>query len=207
MPCGKLVKVGAWENGNFIGVVVFGKGATHELVRPYGLMPTEGCELVRVAFTKHLTAISRVLAISIKLLKRQSPNLRLVVSFADPEQNHFGGIYQASGWIYIGKSAVHEEFLIRGKRYHGRSLRSAKPKNMTSKQFAKSLDKDAEIIMGSSKHRYLMPLDNEMRDRIAPLAQPYPKRVGSAESGTPDLQSGRGGATPTSTLPSPTISQ
>jgi len=142
-----------------------------------------------------------------KLLKRQSPNLRLVVSFADPEQNHCGGIYQASGWIYAGKSMAVEEYLIRGKRWHGRSLRSAKPKNMTSKQFAKSLDKDAQVIMGSSKHRYLMPLDDEMRARIAPLAQSYPKRVGSADSGTPDLQSGRDGASPISTLPSPTISQ
>ena len=26
------------------------------------------------------------------------------------------------------------------------------------------------------KHRYLMPLDPEMRAKILPLAQPYPKR-------------------------------
>lgn len=32
MPAGKLVKVGAWEDGLFIGVVVFGLGATNDLV-------------------------------------------------------------------------------------------------------------------------------------------------------------------------------
>ncbi len=34
------------------------------------------------------------------------------------------------------------------------------------------------------KHRYLMPLDPEMRAKILPLAQPYPKRPKQATPGT-----------------------
>ena len=33
-----------------------------------------------------------------------------------------------------------------------------------------------KIIKGSSKHRYLMPLDKEMAKQINLLAKPYPKR-------------------------------
>ena len=48
-----------------------------------------------------------------------------------------------------------------------------------------------------AKHRYLLPLDAEMRDRIAPLSQPYPRRVKQATDGRPPFS---GGAAPTHTL-------
>ena len=48
------------------------------------------------------------------------------------------------------------------------------------------------------KYRYLMPLDNEMRERIAPLALPYPKRdTPEASSDAPAIHAGEGGAAPT----------
>jgi hypothetical protein len=50
------------------------------------------------------------------------------------------------------------------------------------------------------KHKYLMPLDEDMRRQIEPLRKPYPKRAGSAGSGTSPDQGGRGGATPTPAL-------
>jgi hypothetical protein len=62
---------------------------------------------------------------------------------------------------------------------------------------------DVKIVKGSSKNRYLMPLDAEMKARIEPLRKPYPKRERSADSGTPGNQSGRGGATPTRSLQTP----
>jgi len=41
-----------------------------------------------------------------------------------------------------------------------------------------------KAIKLEGKHRYLMPIDDEMRKQIAHLAKPYPKRVISAASGT-----------------------
>ncbi len=52
------------------------------------------------------------------------------------------------------------------------------------------------------KYRYLMPLDDEMRAKIAPLAKPYPKRAGSKGNVVPGFQSGEGGAIPTPALQS-----
>jgi hypothetical protein len=48
---------------------------------------------------------------------------------------------------------------------------------------AKKLDPNAKAVHIPGKHRYLMPLDKKMSDKIAPLAKPYPKRVKQAMTG------------------------
>ena len=37
IPPSKLAKVGVWEDGQFIGAIVYGVGATPEIGKPYGL--------------------------------------------------------------------------------------------------------------------------------------------------------------------------
>ena len=194
MPVGKLVKVGAWERGKFIGVVMFGRGANKGLGSPFGLEQTEVCELVRIALTQHDTPVSRIMSLAIKRIRGEWSGMRLCVSFADEEQGHHGGIYQATNWIYSGKTQAADEYLYKGKRWHGRAFRKVHGSHL------KYLDKGLEIVNGSTKHRYLMPLDAEMRERILPLAKPYPKRAGSIGSDATDSQSVEGGATPTPAL-------
>lgn len=176
MPKSKIVHLGCWEDGAFIGVVLFSVGANNNIGKPYELKQTEVCELVRVALTKHTSPVSQIVAKSIRMLREQSPGLRLIVSFADPEHGHAGGIYQAMNWLYLGKTTPAEEWIVNGKRWHGRALRHEKPAHLTTAEAARMLDPNSERIMGSSKHRYLYPLDRAMRKKIAPLAQPYPKR-------------------------------
>lgn len=192
IPKSKLVKIGAWENDKFIGVVIFGYGATASLGTPYGLSMQECCELTRIALNKHKTPVSKILSISIKFLKKQCPNLKLIVSFADQTQGHHGGIYQATNWIYTGQTPKSIFFRDpKGKLWHPRrASRTPNPQKQLVTKFWKE-----EIQEG--KHRYLMPLDEEMRVNIMPLAKPYPKRVKEQASGNPpDL----GGASPTHTL-------
>ena len=62
VPVGKLIKIGAWEDGQFIGVVIFSRGANKSIGSPYGLEQTECCELTRVALTNHKTFVSEILA-------------------------------------------------------------------------------------------------------------------------------------------------
>jgi len=99
MPVGKIVRVGAWEDKQFIGCVLFARGANNAIGIEYGLTQIEVCELVRVALHKHQSPVSRIGAIAMKLLRKASPGLRLVVSYADSEEGHHGGIYQAMNWI------------------------------------------------------------------------------------------------------------
>lgn len=208
VPNQKTVKVGIWENGKFIGCVIFGDGANGGMFTPYGITAFEGCELVRVAISKHCSPVSRIIRISLKFLQISCPKIRLVASFADPEQGHHGGVYQAGGWIYAGMTDAADEYMVKGKRMHGRALRSTRSNHKLGKIKAsnvfewvkKAIDPNAIKIKGSSKHRYLMPLDNEMRKQILPLSKPYPKRAGSDTSDTPAFQAGEGGSLPTPAL-------
>lgn len=123
VPAGSTIKIGAWENGKYIGVVIFSRGATPEIGSPYGLKQTEICELTRVALTKHITPVSRIMALAFKFLKRQAPGLRMVVSFADAAQGHHGGIYQATNWTYCGGAETHA-YNVNGRNVHPKTLHS-----------------------------------------------------------------------------------
>lgn len=197
MHIGKTVLVGVWEETRFIGVVVFATGACNSLGSPYGLTQFQVCELVRIALTKHATPVSRIMRIALKFLRKKCPSLRLVVSFADPEQGHHGGVYQAQGWIYAGRTKSTIEYKLNGKWRHSKSF-SNEWGGLGSVDKSK-LEKRNTI----PKHRYLMPLDDEMRKKIEPLRKPYPKRVRSVDSDTSGDQPEMGGANPTRTLSVP----
>jgi hypothetical protein len=185
IPVGKLVKVGAWENEKYIGCVIFGRGANNNMLKPFGLKADEGCELVRIALNKHETPVSKILSFALKFLKKQSPELRLVVSYADADQNHHGGIYQATNWIYDGlkNAGTMGAFIINGKKTHPKSVHSKGIKQNIN-AVKKHLDPNATIFITKGKHRYLMPLDNEMKKQIEVLAKPYPKRDKQAMDAT-----------------------
>lgn len=198
IPKSKLVKIGVWENQKFIGVVIFSPGATPNLGSPYGLTQRQCVELSRIALTKHVTPVSRILAISLKFLISANPKLRLVVSFADRDQLHHGGIYQATNWIYDGTGSAATFYLIKGKKTHPRTIGLAG--HIQNLQGAKKMDRNAKAIRCQGKHRYLMPLDNEIKKQILPLAKAYPKRAGSDTNDTSGFQSEEGGVTPTPAL-------
>jgi hypothetical protein len=153
-----------------------------------------------VALMRHLSSVSRIVAIALRLLKHANPGLRLVVSFADPEHGHVGGIYQAGGWVFAGMSQPSEEYLVNGKRWHGRAFRASKPAHLTTRQALMQMDPNYKIIMGTSKYRYLYPLDAAMRAQIAPLAKPYPKRGPGEIDNAPGTNPETGGASPTGPL-------
>ena len=178
MPAFKLVTFGVWEDDKFVGTVIFGGGAPPNLLKPYGLGQFEGCELVRVSMTNHKTPVSRVIAITLRMLRKAFPGLRLVVSFADPSEGHSGGIYKAGGWIYTGTMQEARYFKINGKTVHPRSI-GQKGVAQSIDAVRATFDPFATVIVKAGKHRYLMPLDDAMRERCAPLAQPYPVAVQS----------------------------
>lgn len=201
MPVGKLVKIGVWENGNFIGVVIYGMGNNLHIGDFLGLEKSQICELVRVALTEHKSEVTKIVSISLKLLKKQSPGLRAVISYADPEEGHVGGIYKGGNWFYVGKSTASIVYLINGEEIHsrvarpGKSIFGRKPKQIKGIENAKEIRK-------MPKYKYVYPLDKEARNKIEPLAKPYPKRpcAGSIDNDASGYQSEEGGANPTSAL-------
>lgn len=169
LPYGKLVKYGAWENEKLVGVVIFSKGASPFLGNALDLEKNEICELTRVAFQEHQTPISQIVSQSLKFLKQNNNNLRVVASFANPRLGHHGGIYQAGNWIFTGKSADKHEYFIDGRWRIERSARRYEGFNKEPSRFA------------PGKYRYLYPFDRQMRRKIEKLSQPYPRAVEGSE--------------------------
>ena len=157
VPKFKQLWIGVWEEERFIGVVAFGRSSTLTSGRLMALRRFSA-ELTRVALTSHKNQVSRIMAIATKMAAKQSPGMRLFVSLADP-QGHHGGIYQATGWIYVGRSSACTQYFYRDKWRNDSSLMRAIQKKPSLKD---TLPK--RKIEG--KHKYLMPLDDDMRKEV-----------------------------------------
>jgi hypothetical protein len=169
LPVGRLVRYGVWEDDEFVGVVLFGRGASPYLLTPYGLTQYEGAELTRVALSSHSSFVSQIVSLALGRLKESNPGLRLVVSFADSNQGHHGGIYQAGNWIYTGMSAPKYHYIgPDGKRYHDRLIHSGGVFRADQ----------CKAVHEKGKHRYLMPLDKAIRRQVLKLSSPYPSIAG-----------------------------
>ena len=195
--------IGVWEGGTFIGAVVFGIGANNNAGKPYGLKGIEIAELTRVALTEHTAPVSKIVSVALKMVAKKNPGLKAVVSYADLNHDHVGTIYQAGNWIYVGTAADQGgSYVINGKVVHARTV-SSKLGTRRISEVRRCLDPRATVYQSKGKHKYLYPLTDEMRTRIAPLRKPYPKRASVVQSAEhPANQPGNGGAIPTPTHPS-----
>lgn len=163
LPTGKLVKIGVWERGEFVGAVVFSRGASPWLGDRLDLDHTEVCELTRIALRRHDAPVSAVISRAVALLRTVAPGLRAVVSFADPTEGHHGGVYQAAGWVYTGRSSDVVERWVGGRWRHTRG------------SYWESKATNAPLRIRPGKHRYILSLDRPMRRRVRRDAQPYPQ--------------------------------
>lgn len=175
MPKGKTVKIGVWEDDSFRGCVVFSRGGARNIGTPFNLEQTECCELTRVALRAHKTPVSRIIRIAFKLLKQISPEMRLVVSYADSHQGHHGGIYQAGNWVYIGEHSAEQGIVVNGKLMHRRRLNNVYGTSSLAKLRVR-VDPRAYRVKAKPKYKYVMPLDKETRIAVRGMARDYPKR-------------------------------
>ena len=197
MPLEPLVKVGVWEDGRYIGVVLFGRGAAHNLGDAWGLQQTEIAELVRVALAKHKAPVSKIVSIAVKLFRKASPGTRMLLSFADPAEGHHGGIYQAMGWTYTGKSSPGKQYFYQGRWQHNREVTAGAFGKQGAKLSAEKL-KSLPTRDRPGKLRYVLPLDKTLSPLVDSRRLPYPKRGGSYE--TTGVQPVAGGESPTPPL-------
>jgi hypothetical protein len=161
---------------------------------------TECSELCRIALTKHTTTVSRILSIAVRMLKREMPGIRLIVSYADLNHGHIGKIYQASNWLYVGETGHEAGIMLNGKLTHRRTINS-KYGTSDIDWLRNRIDPCARRHEGKPKFKYLLPLDDEIAERIKRLIKPYSKaRATSETSDTPEVHSGEGRAARTVAL-------
>jgi hypothetical protein len=185
IPAGKTIKFGVWYDDRFLGVVIFAAGCNSGLGCQYGLTQFEVCELSRIALREHPDVfVSQVMVQALKKLKEYCPNMKLVISYADFEQGHYGKIYQATNWIFVEKIPPKRYWVINGKRTHSRTV-TAHMKGIarregrdgvpaTIENVRKYLDPLAQRKEDVGKFKYLYPMNKTMRRKLLPLAKPYP---------------------------------
>lgn len=167
------------------GVILYGTGANNNLATQYKLKQGEVIELVRVALNGKHESTSKALSLSLKLIKYKIPLCKLVISYADKDQNHSGIIYQATNWYYVGTSMQNQtdsSWVVNGKRYHGRVISDwIKQKGglngLSRKQFIeKNYDKNAYEYITKGKIKYIYPIDKSLIPMCKQLSKPYPKK-------------------------------
>lgn len=175
-------------NNEWCGVICYGIGATNNIGKPYGLNQGQVIELLRMALNGKQESTTKALSLSIKLAKKKNPNVKLIVSYADSEQGHYGIIYQATNWFYTGFS-VDTNLIVDGKREHRRTLGSRL--GTCSSEKIKAMGKDVKILRTLPKWKYIYPLDKSLIPLCKSLSKPYPKKHAAVAQGSAsDIQSG-----------------
>jgi hypothetical protein len=163
------------DNDEWCGVILYGSGANHRIAQEYGLVQGQVVELVRVALNGKQECTSKALGMSLKALRQDAPTVKIVVSFADRNQNHIGIIYQATNWLYIDERSNECGIMINGKLTHRRSV-GKKYGNSAIEWLRQNVDKNAEIINGKTKIKYIYALDRRFLPMLKALSKPYPKK-------------------------------
>jgi len=120
-------------------------------------------ELNRMAFDDYLPKYSesRCISISIKLIKKNAPQIKWILSFADGTQCGDGTIYRASGFLL---TSVKENSSII-KLSNGdivASMTYTKGKNILTQYGRSSIPKDAEKLKGNM-FRYIYLIDKSCK--------------------------------------------
>ena len=166
-----------YEDGEWCGVILYGSGATPNIGRPFGLVQGEIVELVRVALNGKQHTTSECVAASLKKLHNDAPQIKMVVSYADADQNHVGTIYQATNWIYLGRVNENDRaaFIVNGKKTHPRTVGSWG--GVQSLEWIREhVDANATEFITKGKEKYIYCFAKKLRKKWVKEHKPYPKK-------------------------------
>lgn len=157
------------DNNEWCGVVLYGGGANNNLAKSFNLHNGEVLELERVALNGKQEKTSKAVALSLKLLKKEDPIVKIVVSYSDHRQKHVGTIYQATNWLYMGKTITSDtQYYYKGKWTHERTINSKKNKEELKQKLPKREN--------SNKFKYIYVFDKELKKEYEKQKQKYPSK-------------------------------
>lgn len=134
---------GCFLDGKLHGVMSYGNSMDKSKVK-LAVKNTgwnEFIELNRMAFDDYLPKYSesRCISISIKLIKKNAPHIKWIVSFADASQCGDGTIYRASGFKLIGLKKNNQILNWNGKIIAKKSLDNKNYPSVNGKYFSRHL--------------------------------------------------------------------
>lgn len=186
---------GVFYEGRLHGVMSFGPSLDKSKIQ--GLVEGTGwnefIELNRMAFDDVLprNSESRAIAIAMKLIRKNAPQIKWVISFADGCQCGDGTIYRASGFVLTGYSSGSmwklPDYLVKingGSVAHRMKvqdkcsalsryiLERTHGKNLTMEKYVEQFG--GEILEGKM-FRYIYFIDQTYRDRLTVPIIPFSK--------------------------------
>ena len=212
---GKVVQnsqlnLGAFYEGRFIGAMQFGPSMNGRTGMRYvtGTKRGQYLELNRFCMVQDApkNAESRSLAMAFKLIRKNCPNVKWIITYADGRC--MGGvIYKACGFLYLGKSdestfyTLPDNDLIHKLVFTAHALK--KRPDLRGKPIAEQL----ELFYGQPcppfkvlQYKYLKFMDPAWRDKLTVPVMKYEQCVKSIDADAPVSHSGEGGSNPTLTL-------
>lgn len=172
---------GLYLDGNLCGVVTYGTPPSATLKR--GVAGDEYkqdvLELNRLCLRNNKkNEASLLVGRSLRML----PANKIVVSFADTEQEHTGIVYQATNFIYCGLSAKRTDWKVKGKEHlHGQTIADEfrGVKNRAQAMRNKYGD-DFYLAPRPRKHRYIFIVGSrgykkKVKQALRYGVEPYPK--------------------------------
>lgn len=116
-----LFGFGLYEGSNLIGVILYGNPTTPTTLNICGIEERSNViELTRLWIQDDTpkNTESYFIGTTIKLIDK-----KIIVAFADPEYNHIGIVYQATNFIYTGRSKrTGRVIAIRNNNIHNKTL-------------------------------------------------------------------------------------
>jgi hypothetical protein len=176
LPGGTQLTLGVFLNQHLMGAIALGAGPAQGYSLVQGATTADCLTLTRLWLSDDLpaNAESRVIGICLKALKRFT-HLKCLVSYADPQQEHVGTIYQATNWLYTGLSDPTPLYdLGDGHPIHSRTL--SYTHGTHSIKYFKEKGVNVRMVSQSAKHRYIYFLDPTWQSRLRVPILPYPKK-------------------------------
>lgn len=177
MPTAPCLCFGIFRNDDLLGAVVFTAGARHGYRLLQAARPQEVVTLARLWLSDGCpkNSESRVIGVVLRHLRRQS-HWKLLLSYADPSVGHVGTIYQATGWLYLGRGAPSSYLdMGDGRLQHPRSVYERYGSNAVRHLRHTGIPAIRRYLPG--KHRYAYVLDPAWHWRLAAQTHPYPRKA------------------------------
>ena len=179
MPGGTCLAFGSFVGSSLLGALTLGSGPRNAATMVAGAEAGDCLTLTRLWLSDDLpqNSESRVVAFVLRSLRKHT-SIKFLLSYADPSQGHVGTIYQATGWLYTGLSAVMPLYdlgdgVARHSRSVGHSFGSHSVAHFQRHGVA------VKLIPQAAKHRYMCFVDPAWRERLLVPVLPYPKKGGT----------------------------
>lgn len=172
------------DKNEWCGVIVYGPSSNPNGHNDFKVNKNECIELLRMALNGKQESTSKAMALSLRLLKKNAPMVKIIVSYADNNVNHVGTIYQATNFYYVGQSLMdmRSGILIDGKpaSYRGFHKRYGTTSLTKLKEI---LGNRIQFIKPKTKNKYIYPIHKSLVAMCKEMSKPYPKKLsGMVES-------------------------